>query len=91
MKLSRLFAIWRHQVVLRDLIEVYQKVLIFALQTWTVSFQPIKKTNIKKINNNEALHPSNNKGHSFITSIAEDYDDFPSSKSMPIWSDIPLL
>ena len=82
---------WRYQHVLRDLIEAYQKVSIFALQTWTVSFEPIKKTNIKKIDNNEEFHTSNNKGHLFITSRAEDYDVFPSSKSMPIWSDIPLL
>ena len=82
---------WRHQHVLRDLIEAYQKVSIFALQTWTVSFEPIKKTNIKKINNNEVLDTSNNKGHSFMTSIVENYDHFPSSKSMQIWSDVPRL
>ena len=82
---------WRHQHVLRDLIEAYQKVSIFALQTWTVSFEPIKKTNIKKINNNEVLDTSNNKGHSFMTSIVENYDHFPSSKSMQNWSDVPLL
>ena len=32
------FAMWRYRHVLRDLIEAYQKVSIFALQTWTVSF-----------------------------------------------------
>ena len=82
---------WRYQHVLRDLIEAYQKVSIFALQTWTVSFEPIKKTDIKKINNNEVLDTSNNKGHLFMTSIVENYDPFPSSKSMQFWSDVPLL
>ena len=68
---------WRYQHVLRDLIEAYQKVSIFALQTWTVSFEPTKKTDIKKINNNEVLDASNNKGHSFMTSIVENYHPFP--------------
>ena len=80
---------WHHQHVLRDLIEAYEKVSIFALETcllWTY-----KEDKYQKINNNEVLDTSSNKDHSFMTSIVENYDHLPSSKTMQNWSDIRLL
>ena len=85
------FAMWRYQHVLRDLIEAHQKVSIFALQTRTVSFEAIKKTDINQINNKEILYTSNNRGHSFMTSIVENSDHFPLSNSIQFSSDASLF
>ena len=37
------------------------------------------------------LDTSNNKGHSFMTSIVENSDPSPSSKSIQFWFDAPLF
>ena len=81
----------RCQHVLRDLTEAYQKVSILPIQTWTLSFEPIKKANIKKNNNKEILDTSNNRGHSFMTSIVANSHPFSSSKSIQFWSDTLLF
>ena len=70
---------WQYQHVLRDLFEAYQKVSILLLQTWTVSFKSVKKTDIKNINNREILDISNGKSQSFTTPKVENSNPSPLS------------